>query len=487
MEHFVARSAMPASAEAVWSWHSRPGAFERLVPPWQAVRLLERQGGIEEGGRVVLAVRAGGRWRRWVAEHRNYQAGRQFCDVQLEGPFRFWRHCHRVVPGSAERCSLEDDIEYALPLGRVGNLLGGATVQRALARIFRYRHEVTAHDLLLHQKYSTGRAMKIAVSGSTGLVGSALVPFLTTGGHSVTRLVRGPADGAAVAWDPSAGVGDPAPLEGLDAVIHLAGENIAARRWNAEQKARIRDSRVRGTAVLCEALARLRRPPRVLLSASAVGFYGDRGDETLTETSAAGRGFLPEVCSQWEAATASAQRAGIRVVHLRFGIILSARGGALAKMLPPFRLGLGGRMGNGRQWMSWIALDDAVGGIAHALAATSLHGPLNVVAPGPATNREFTRILGRVLRRPTAFAMPRFAVRQIFGEMADELLLASTRVVPQALLESGFSFQYGDLEGALRHELGIPGKGDPPGTDLNAATERPGEAGLPEAAVGMTR
>jgi uncharacterized protein (TIGR01777 family) len=296
--------------------------------------------------------------------------------------------------------------------------------------------------------------MQIAITGSTGLVGAELVPFLTTGGHRVSRVVRNNPSGTDIAWNPTAGTIDAERLEGLDAVVHLAGENIAARRWNAEQKARIRDSRVQGTRLLCETLARLRQPPRVLVSASAIGFYGNRGDEVLTETSTAGDGFLPDVCREWEAATKAAEEAGIRVVHLRFGIVLSPKGGALAKMLTPFRLGLGGRIGNGSQWMSWISLDDVVGSIYHALATESLSGPVNAVAPKPVTNCEFTKTLGRVLWRPTIFPMPAFMARLAFGEMANDLLLGSSRVEPVKLLQSGYRFLHADLERSLRHLLG---------------------------------
>lgn len=458
LEHFVFRSPMPASADSVFDWHCRPGAFERLSPPWESVVVLERTGGVEDGGRVVLAMRVGGFWRRWVAEHSDYEQGRQFCDVQTEGPFAHWRHCHRVVPGGPGKCYLEDDIEYALPFGRLGAWLGGAFARRKLERMFRYRHRITAGDLCLHQKYSGGLPMKIAITGSTGLVGSALVPFLTTGGHHVTRIVRTSTADADAVWNPGTGQIDAGRLEGLDAVVHLAGENIAARRWSTEQKARIRDSRVQGTKLLSETLAKLQWPPRVLISASAIGYYGDQGERELTEENPSGSGFLPEVCREWEAATAAAKKAGIRVVQLRFGVILSPRGGALAKMLTPFRFGLGGRIGNGRQWMSWIALDDVVGCIHHALATDSLHGPVNCVATNPVTNREFTKTLGKVLWRPTLFPLPGFMARLVFGEMANELLLASTRVLPRALLDSSYRYLYGDLASALRHLLGKDGR-----------------------------
>jgi hypothetical protein len=297
--------------------------------------------------------------------------------------------------------------------------------------------------------------MKVLITGSTGLIGSALAPFLSATGHPVIRMVRA-ATGRdqEVAWDPAKNQIDAGRLEGLDGVVHLAGENIAARRWNEEQKARIRDSRVKSTLLLSKTLARLERPPRVLVSASAIGYYGDRGDALLTETSSSGNDFLAQVCREWEEATDPAAQAGIRVVHPRFGVILSPNGGALAKMLTPFRLGLGGRIGSGRQWISWIAIDDAVGAIYHALTAESLHGPVNAVAPNPVTNRDFTKSLGRVLRRPTVFPMPAFMARLAFGEMADALLLASARVEPRVLLDSKYHFLHEHLESALRHLLG---------------------------------
>lgn len=306
--------------------------------------------------------------------------------------------------------------------------------------------------------------MKILVSGSSGLVGSALVPVLRSAGHEVIRLVRsssapsGPGD-STVQWNPETGELDGSRLEGIEAVIHLAGENIAARRWTAAQKARIRDSRVRGTALLSDRLANLSQPPATLVAASAIGFYGDRGDELLSEDSSSGNDFLSEVCRQWEAASLPAEEKGIRVVRLRLGIVLSPRGGALAKMLLPFKLGAGGKIGSGQQYLSWIVLDDAVGALCRALADSNLSGPVNAVAPNPATNLEFTKTLGKVLSRPTLFPMPAFAARIAFGEMAEALLLAGSRVEPRRLADSGYSFRYPTLEGALRHLLDKPARG----------------------------
>ena len=299
--------------------------------------------------------------------------------------------------------------------------------------------------------------MHILVSGANGLIGAALAPALESAGHRVTRLVRGRArpGWGEVAWEPEAGRMPLPALENVDAVVHLAGESIVGR-WTADKKRRIYDSRVGGTQVLCEALRQVVKPPKTFVCASAIGYYGNCGERLLLEESRAGNDFLARVCVDWEAAAAIAAERGIRVVSLRLGMVLSASGGALGQMLPPFRLGLGGVLGGGAQYMSWIALDDVVGAISHVLTTESLHGAVNLVAPESVSNRDFTKTLGRVLRRPTRFAMPGFAARLLFGEMADALLLASTRVEPAKLNATGYTFRYPALEDALRHVLGKP-------------------------------
>jgi uncharacterized protein len=316
-------------------------------------------------------------------------------------------------------------------------------------------HRGISADLAADAKWKGVSAMKILVTGSSGLIGRALASFLAAAGHQVACMVRGNQSGAqSLVWDPDAGRIDPALLEGFDAVVHLAGENIAGARWTREQKARIRNSRVKGTRLLAETLAGLSSPPQVMVSVSAIGYYGDRGEEMLTEESPPGEGYLSEVCREWEAATQSASKKGIRVVIPRIGIVLTPAGGALARMLPPFQAGVGGVVGSGRQYMSWLALDDVVGAIHHAIVSDSLRGPVNAVAPRPVTNREFTKTLGRVLGRPTLFPAPAFALRLAFGEMADALLLASARVSSGRLESSGYKFRQPDLEAALRHLLG---------------------------------
>ena len=296
--------------------------------------------------------------------------------------------------------------------------------------------------------------MNVLITGSSGLIGCALTAFLRDKGHHVRRLLRVPSPEAeTTSWNLLDGSFADGAFNGIEAVVHLAGESIASGRWTSARKVQIRNSRVEVTQRLCEKLAGLPSPPKVLVAASAVGFYGERGDELLDEAASAGTGFLPDVCQAWEEATASARGAGIRVVCLRIGIVLSPYGGALSQMLPPFRLGVGGVLGTGQQYMSWIALDDLLGVVLHALNDKLTSGVVNAVAPHAVTNQEFTKTLGTVLRRPTIFPIPSFAVRLMFGEMADALLLASTRVDPSILRKVRFGFAYPDLEKALRHVL----------------------------------
>jgi uncharacterized protein len=295
--------------------------------------------------------------------------------------------------------------------------------------------------------------LDVLVSGSTGLIGSALVSALRDEGHRVVRLTRSQDAGDdAVRWDPSAGEIDADRLEGIDAVVHLAGENIV-RRWTSNKKARIRNSRVQGTRLLAETLARLATPPRVMVSASATGYYGDRGDEFLREENAPGDNFLAGLCQEWEAAADPVREVGVRVVHPRLGLVLSPQGGALGVTLPVFKLGGGGRIGSGRQYWPWVAIDDVVGSILYALKTDSLEGPVNVSVPDPPTNAQYTSTLGRVLNRPTFFSLPAPIARLMLGQLADELLLASQRVEPARLKESGYEYRHPELEGALRYLL----------------------------------
>jgi uncharacterized protein (TIGR01777 family) len=296
--------------------------------------------------------------------------------------------------------------------------------------------------------------MKILISGSHGLVGKALISELTKEGHEIVSLVRHKSEGASeIEWHPNQGSIDSERVSGFDVVVHLAGESIASGRWTDEKKRKIRDSRVNGTTLLSEALAQSSKPPTALISASAIGYYGNRGDELLNEKNRPGNDFLAEVCVAWERATGEAEARGIRTVHARFGIILDKDGGALAKMLTPFRMGVAGRIGDGKQWMSWIALADVINGLKFVIENNSITGAVNFVAPNPVTNGEFTRTLGDALSRPTLFPMPSFAARLAFGEMADALLLSSAKVEPKRLSDSGYRFEYERLQPTLESIL----------------------------------
>jgi len=295
--------------------------------------------------------------------------------------------------------------------------------------------------------------LRVAITGASGMIGSMLAPALVAAGHQVVPIVRGDPRTGEIRWDPAGAGLDPAALRGVDAVVHLAGANIAGR-WTEARKRAVLESRTLGTRLLAEALARAPNGPATLVSASAIGYYGNRGDEELTEASPAGSGFLPQVTEAWEAATATAADAGIRVAKVRTGLVLSSAGGLLRKMLLPFRLGLGGRLGDGRQWMSWIAAADLIGVFRHLLEGT-LSGPVNAVAPGAVRNREFTAALGRALHRPTVFPLPKTVIRMLFGQMGNEAILGSAHVLPAVLERSGFRFQYPVLDGALAHELEV--------------------------------
>lgn len=455
MSFFCHRSHLPFSPERVFAWHRRPGAFERLSPPWASVRVLEREGGIHNGGRVLLGIAQGPAEIKWEIRHTDYEEDRLFQDEQVSGPFEKWIHVHRFVPADDGGCFLEDDIEWTAPLGAPGRLFSEGFIERELGRLFEFRHTRLRNDLDLHARYR-GDPLSVALTGGSGLIGSSLRHFLTSGGHSVRNLVRtrGNSEPGGPSWDPEADHLDPGVFQGMDAVVHLAGESLAALRWSDEKKEKILRSRREGTALVSRTLARMDRPPSVFVSASAVGFYGSRDADITTEESRPGTGFLAMVCREWEGATGSARKAGIRVVNLRTGFVISPLGPGLGKMLTPFKAGLGGRIGSGRQYMSWIDLDDQVGLIHHALIRPGVSGPMNATAPNPVPNATFTDTLGRVLGRPTLMPLPAFAVRAVLGEMGTELLLNGARAVPKKAEETGYEFLFKNLEDSLRHQLG---------------------------------
>ncbi len=476
MRTFEHRSEFDQPLAELFAWHERPGALERLVPPWQHADEMTRAGSVADGGRVSYRLAEGLQAYRCEVQYSHYVKDRRFVETQASGRFAHWRRRATFEPLDSQRSALHDHIEYQY--SGLSALQTSAATQRQLERLFRWRHQRARLDLRRHAQHRSQPRMRIAVSGASGLLGGNLCAYLSSAGHTVLRLVRARAGkpplaeavesgtatdsrsvtaGAShgqISWDPATGRVDADALEAVDAVVHLAGENVAAGRWTAARKAAIRDSRVRGTALLCETLAKLRMPPRVLLTASAVGYYGARGGEPLSEDAAAGDDFLARVCREWELAADAARQVGIRVVTLRIGVVLAAKGGALQKMLAPFRAGLGGVIGSGQQVLSWIALDDLLGAIEHALHCDALRGPVNTAAPNAVTNREFTLALGRALRRPTIAPLPSWAVSLLFGEMGRDVLLTGQRAVPTQLLKSGFQFAFSDLTAALGWELG---------------------------------
>lgn len=451
MSEFRAEQHLPVEQARALEWHGRPGAFDRLVPPWSTVRVTERRGTIAPGGSVALRVHQAWISFDWLLDHVEPENGRGFADVQRAGPFRSWRHDHvfREAPGG---CVMEDRIRYELPSG-----LGFAErlVRRELARLCRYRHRTTLEDLDALNRAAPFTPLNVAVTGSHGLAGTALVAALDAAGHRVVRLVRSaPRDASELRWDPAAGLVDPKSAPRIDAVVHLAGESIAGGIWTKERTKRIRESRTIGTRRLAESLARLEPKPKTLVSASAIGWYGERGDEPVGEAAPSGEGFLPEVAREWEAALQPAADAGVRTVSLRFGLMISPRGGLLGKMLIPFRAALGGRLGSGRQWLSWVSLDDAVFAALHAIHCEDVRGPVNVTAPEPVTNATFTATLARVLGRPAVLPVPAALLRAISRPMADETFLVSQRVIATRLPALGFRFRDPALEPLLRHVLG---------------------------------
>jgi len=453
------RSPVNVSQQELFAWHERPGAFERMVPPWEDVRVLEKVGGLRDGDSTTLSVKIGPFRKKWVARHVGYEPPRQFKDEQVEGPFKAEVHTHVVLPspdGNENASILVDRVEYEPKLGALGRLMTGGIIRRSFDQMFLFRHRRVQNDLNRHVRFKSTGSKRVVISGASGLIGSALKALLTTGGHRVDVLVRRAADNSKgeIQWDPTAGKIDAEALEGVDAVVHLSGESLSAGRWRAERKRKFEESRVKSTDLLSRTLAGLKKRPEVMVSASAIGMYGSRGEESLTEDSAPGTGFLTELCQKWEAAAQPAADKGIRVVHPRIGIVMSARGGALKTMVPPFVMGGGGVIGSGKQYMSWISLDDLVAIIHESIFNPQLSGAVNATAPTPVTNREFVKTLGAVLHRPTVFPLPATIVKLVFGEMGEHLLLEGAKVLPTKLERTGFAFIHPTLEGALRSELG---------------------------------
>ena len=457
----VYASPMPSSADELRRWHRSPGALRRLMPPWMKADVIERSGTVDPGDWVrIHATLAGPVGFDWTLVHEALPDGDAlgFADEQLSGPFRSWRHEHRYLPEGASASMLEDRLFYEYPAGGLGAAAGGAWADGILDRMFELRHLRTWNDLVRFQSAGADRPLRIAVTGASGLVGQRLIPFLQGGGHEVISLVRrAPAGPSEVQWNPATGDIDAASLEGLDGVVHLAGVSIAGGLWTTSRKEAILRSRVESTRLLATTLATLQSPPSVLVSTSAVGYYGNTDDRTVDESASAGDDFLADVCVQWEAAADPARAAGIRVVHPRFGVIFAGEGGMLPLISKPFKAGVGGKLGSGKQGMPWISIEDLLGVLLTSIADERLVGPVNAVSPQFTTNAEFTAAMGDVLGRPTLFTVPSAVMKRIGGELAEELILVSQRVTPARLQEIGFPFAFADLRDTLRCEFGKSG------------------------------
>lgn len=443
---FSFTSELPVSVEKAYSWHLRKGVLERFIPPWVRASFLFPPGAPEkEGSQVGLLLRWGPFSMKWVLVHRNCIPNQEFTDVQIQGPFRYYQHCHRFIAGNLFSSKLQDEISYTFPLPFLNR-----KIEKELSRVFSWRHAILKADLKTVDSYPTA-ALRILLTGSSGFIGSRLKTFLQLAGHEVICLVRdrGKIANDAIFWDPRHAEMKKEDFEDFDTVIHLAGAGIAKGRWTKKNKEQLFLSRCRDTWVLSQVLSRLYRPPKTFICASAIGFYGDRGIEELTEESGQGTGFLADLCGNWEKSTAVIEGRGTRVIHTRFGVVLGAQGGMLRKMLRLTRLGLGGKTGTGEQVVSWIGIDDLLGGVYHCLMREQIVGAVNLVAPQPISQAEFVRLLAKKVGRPAFCHLPASFLKLALGDVAKELILASQNVKPNKLIETGYAFRYPDLKTAL--------------------------------------
>ncbi|MGB0726461.1 MAG: TIGR01777 family oxidoreductase, partial [Candidatus Poseidoniaceae archaeon] len=459
MPVFEHHAPMPASQSALWAWHDSPEAFVRIMPEWERLTPVQL-GSLEDGQQTRFKMRLGPLRPMWIAEHFDVKDGHAFSDRMVKGPFGRWDHEHRFDADGASS-KVVDTVEWRLPFHLFSGWTAPITVMPRIRSMFRFRSDRVRSDLKRIEETAELPRRRVLVSGSTGLIGTQLCAFLFAAGHDVVRLLRKEtvlpkhlADSEVVRWNDRSGEVLEGSFEGFDAVIHLAGAGIGDKRWSTARKALLRDSRIGPTRHLAKALASAEQPPEVFLSGSAIGVYGNRGDEVLTESSTRGEGFLCDMANAWEDAALPAQEAGIRLIHLRTGLVTTAAGGLLGKQLLPAKMGAGGPIRGGRQRLSWISMDDYVHAVHHLMMHTEADGPFNITAPNPVPQRTFAKVLGRVLRRPSFAPLPGFVVRIMFGEMGQELILEGQHVEPQRLLDLGFRFEHPELESCLRHTLG---------------------------------
>lgn len=472
MPSFSATHRFSCSRPALFQYHESSGAIDRLIPPWESVTILESADSLAPGSVVRIANRQFGIRQIWNAKHLKLVEGYLFVDQLSDGPFRKWVHRHEFEDIDSNCSQLTDRIEFELPFAPASNLVL-PWVRTKLDSMFRFRHRITADDINFGQAIAALRGgpaapLRIAVTGSNGLIGRRVCELASVLGFDVVRIVRPESTkekfrfptGVVAARLQGGSREDLHCLEGLDAVIHLGGYGIAEKRWSEDVKRRIRESRVAGTLQLIEGLGRLDSPPKAMLSASGIGIFGDRGDEFCDESTSAGTGFLSEVAKEWESAamsygSAKSGNSARRVAIARMGVVLHPRFGALSKLLPPFRMGVGGRTGSGKQYWPWVHIDDAASILLHLAAQSACEGPYHVASPEVPNNRDFARSLAKVLSRPSCIPAPAFAMKILLGEMAGPLLLASTRVTTSRLLSSGYRFRFTSLEEAFRNLLGL--------------------------------
>jgi len=451
---YIKRTKINVPVETLFSWHEQNGAISRLTPPWAPMKMISRKGiGIQKGVKVTFKLCIFKIPMIWEAEHIDYRKNEEFKDRQKKGPFSKWEHTHRFISHGKSRSIMEDQVEFKLPFGIFSRPFYGFA-KKEFERMFSYRHRVLKRDLENHVGKS--KKMRILISGASGTIGNALVPFLRTCGHEVIRLVRKEEELSddELFWDPYKNILDLESAGPIDAVINLNGVDISRGRWTQTQKKQIIESRIIPTRVLVEKMSELDTKPLVFISSSAIGFYGERKDQTLKETDGKGESFISSVCKKWEDATIEAQKAGIRTIQLRIGIVLTPFGGALERMEFPFKAGCGVRLSHGRQYMSWISMEDVLSGILHILNNNKIKGPVNLTGPNPVRNKEFAKTLAMVFSKKVFFVLPEFIARALWGEMGKETLLTSARVKPFKLLNNGFSFQHESLFSALKDMLG---------------------------------
>lgn len=428
--------------------------------------IVEQKGGINDDDISIFQINLGPITFKWVAKHFGYIHNRQFQDKMIKGPFKKWVHTHSFIPQDPNQCIIEDKIDYMPRFGKIGSKIIQKRIQHYLNQLFLYRSRILVNDTIL-EKMTQEKGKNILITGSHGLIGSSLIPLLTNiGRHKITRLVRKvnnnnmglshttkKEDKKSIFWYPEYDKLDHHELEGFDIIIHLAGENIFGR-WTDIKKQRIFDSRVGSTKLLSKSLTKLSNPPSLLICASAIGYYGDRPNEYLTEDSIPGKGFLSEVCQKWENATKDASEIGIRVVNTRFGVVLTPKGGILQKLLSPFKLGLGITIGNKDQYISWVSIEDVIKSIFYSITNTSIKGPVNVVSPKPVTNLEFSDTLKKIYNPKLSVSINQNIPKLIFGEMSKEVLSTNTNVIPKKLVSTGYKFFNLELEDSLRFLLG---------------------------------